>query len=110
MYGKVMIKTADVINSELWRLFPVINVDRAKDIPSDYPGAMGVPITFLEKMGKNDGYSGFVLLDMLRPKINGKSLYQRLIIRNLKPDLPEYINLVEWLDKTGSNYEIALEA
>lgn len=109
MDRKFMVRTDDVINSELWRLFPVINVDRAKDIPSDYPGAMGVPITFLDKMGKNDGHSGFVLLDMLRPKINGKSLYIRLIIRNLKPELPEYIDLAEWLEKTGSKYEICFE-
>ena len=29
--------------------YDAINVDRAKDIPLDYKGAMGVPITFLDK-------------------------------------------------------------
>ncbi|MCD8342518.1 MAG: adenine-specific methyltransferase EcoRI family protein [Clostridiales bacterium] len=42
-----MVKTADLINSDLWRIFPVINVDYVSDIPSDYPGAMAVPITFI---------------------------------------------------------------
>ncbi len=29
--------------------YDAINVDKAKEIPMDYPGAMGVPITFLDK-------------------------------------------------------------
>ena len=29
--------------------YPAINVDKVKDIPCDYPGMMGVPITFLDK-------------------------------------------------------------
>ena len=29
--------------------FDAINVDVTKDIPVDYPGAMGVPITFIDK-------------------------------------------------------------
>src|SRR5690606_3219951 len=29
--------------------YPAINVDRTKDIPMDYEGEMGVPITFIDK-------------------------------------------------------------
>jgi hypothetical protein len=29
--------------------YDAINVDKTKDIPMDYKGAMGVPITFLDK-------------------------------------------------------------
>ena len=29
--------------------YDAINVDRVKDIPIDYDGVMGVPITFLDK-------------------------------------------------------------
>jgi hypothetical protein len=29
--------------------YDAINVDKTKDIPMDYAGAMGVPITFLDK-------------------------------------------------------------
>lgn len=106
MDGKLMVRTADVINSDLWRLFPVINVDRLKDIPSDYPGAMGVPITFFSNFNQDQ----FEVLDMARPRIGNRELYVRIIVRNLHPELPEYIDLAEWLKKTGSNYEIALEA
>lgn len=98
------IKTKDLIGSDLWRLFPVINVDRSKDIPADYPGAMGVPITFLDKLNPEQ----FELLDSIRPTINGKALYQRLIVRNLKPDLPEEIDIIGLLQRTGIDPEVVL--
>lgn len=100
----VEIKTRDLVDSDLWRLFPVINVDRTKDIPCDYPGAMGVPITFLDKLNPEQ----FELLDSLRPTINGKALYQRLIVRNLKPDLPETIDIIDLLHKAGVEPEVVL--
>lgn len=97
---KLMIKTADIVNSDLWRLFPAIEVSKVKDIPKDYPGAMGVPITAMAKIGRNDGYSGLIVIGMANPRLeNGKRCYKRLIIRNLKPDLPEKIDLVEWAKK-----------
>ena len=46
---ELRVKTEDIVNSDLCRMFPVINVDRVKDIPTDYAGMMGVPITFLDK-------------------------------------------------------------
>ena len=103
---RLSVNTADVVNSDLWRLFPVINVDRVEDIPCDYPGAMGVPITFMNKIQRNDGSSGFLLIDTARPTIDGKQKYQRLIIRNLRPNLPDEIDIVEWLNKTNSQYTI----
>lgn len=54
-----------------------INVNRTKDIPSDYYGLMGVPITFLDKWCKDQ----FDLLDNIRPRIGDRNCYQRLIIR-----------------------------
>ena len=57
--------------------YDAINVDRTEDIPKDYDGPMGVPITFLNKYNEED----WELLDILRPKLGGKYLYRRLIIR-----------------------------
>ena len=95
--GNVYINPRDIVRDDykIWRLFPVINVDKTKDIPCDYPGAMGVPITALDSIfaGRNDGKSGFVILDDVKPKINGKALYHRLIIRNLYPKLPDIVEL-----------------
>lgn len=106
MKQKIIVRTADVVNSDLWKLFPAINVDKFKDVPVDYPGVIGVPITALDKIGCNDGSSGFLVLDMLRPIINGKPRYQRLLIRNLKPQLPEEIDLAELLERAGVEIEI----
>ena len=69
--------------------FNAINVDKVKDIPIDYAGCMGVPVTFMDHyvpdqfkiMGQmsttkvtdfNYGY----------PYINGNKKYSRIIIRN----------------------------
>ena len=52
-------------------------MDRIEDIPKDYYGVMGVPITFLGKYNRDD----WEIVDQLRPKLNGKYLYRRLIIK-----------------------------
>lgn len=93
--GRLLVRTDDIVNNGLWALFPAINCDKVKDIPLDYPGLMGVPITFLDKHDPEH----FELIGMIRnPKINGKNLYRRLCIRNLHPDLPEIIDLIAWFE------------
>ena len=69
--------------------FDAIEVSRVTDIPCDYDGLMGVPITFLDKYNPNQ----FEILGLDRytvPKeflvggrvaINGKPRYARIIIR-----------------------------
>ena len=67
--------------------YDVINVDRVKDIPYDYTGVMGVPITYIGVHNPLDyeilgimnwstwrGYECYAV-------INGKHKYQRLIIK-----------------------------
>lgn len=76
--------------------YDAINVDKTSDIPMDYDGVMGVPITFLDKYcptqfeiaglmsgGKgenltngNDGRAKFY--------VNGKGVYARILIRKSK--------------------------
>ena len=71
--------------------YDVIEVWPAKNIPVDYPGIMGVPISFLDKLNPEQ----FELLGMCNDvywrgdceclaKINGKGKYARLLIRNKK--------------------------
>ena len=105
---KIIVTPQEIVNSNLWRLFPTINCDKSKDIPCDYPGAMGVPITFLDKMGKNDGHSGFELIDDVKPKIGERLVYHRLIIRNLKPQLPDEVDLVDLLNTYGVDFELGI--
>lgn len=81
--------------------YDAIEVSRAQDIPVDYAGAMGVPITFLTKYnpdqfeiigcsysyGEPVGYhkAGFGF-DVC---VDGIQIYKRLFIRNLNPLLEE---------------------
>jgi hypothetical protein len=70
--------------------YDAINVDKTKDIPMDYAGAMGVPITFLDKynpeqfeiLGLDDHRLVYPDWRGRGPDINGKGIYRRIIIRN----------------------------
>ena len=61
-----------------------INVDKTQDIPMDYTGYMGVPITFLHKFNPNQ----FEIIQFRKGNngkdlsINGKCPYFRILIRN----------------------------
>lgn len=61
-----------------------INVNRTEDIPSDYGGAMGVPITFLHKFNPDQ----FELIKFRKGdnekdlSINGKCPYFRILIKS----------------------------
>ena len=67
--------------------YNAINVDKVSDIPVDYDGVMGVPITFLDKY--NPDQFEIIWLDGTDtsqwygsgPAINGKKKYRRLFIR-----------------------------
>ena len=78
--------------------YNAINVNQYTEIPCDYYGIMGVPITFLDKynpeqfeiIGCSDrGGDNRPLVNAIRltvkpedsPKLNGKKLYTRLFIR-----------------------------
>ena len=76
--------------------YDAVNVDRVKDIPNDYEGVMGVPITFLDKWNPEQ----FEIVDanllsqgvavkphgLIKDKdsaINGKPKYVRIAIRRV---------------------------
>ncbi|MHB9296380.1 putative site-specific DNA-methyltransferase (adenine-specific) [Pillotina sp. SPG140] len=78
--------------------YDAINVDKIAEIPQDYKGVMGVPITFVDKYnpdqfeiigliaGNIRGMAGIVSTNGKDgPYINGKLKYGRVLIRNLKP-------------------------
>ena len=84
-------------NPEIYQKYDnynAINVDKTKDIPCDYDGFMGVPITFLDKYNPNQ----FELIGIMntgeenpgiryentphgRPIVNGQEKYLRLLIK-----------------------------
>lgn len=75
--------------------YPAINVDKVKDIPADYDGLLGVPITFFDKIDYNnyelvDRISRYSVMDKSfgikghqLTEINGKPKYSRLIIKKV---------------------------
>lgn len=66
--------------------YDAINVDKTADIPMDYDGAMGVPITFLDKYNPEQ----FEIIRFRKGNddkdlsINGKYPYFRILIRKIK--------------------------
>jgi len=78
-----------------------INVDKVVDIPCDYDGAMGVPITFMDKYNPDQfeiigatesegkGFSNGLwdsTSKIAQPLINGKRVYKRIFIKNKHPE------------------------
>lgn len=80
--------------------YDAIEVSKVSDIPMDYYGVMGVPITFLDKycpaqfeivgITENAEYLQNLYVDghkkYDRPYINGKRMYSRLLIRRKSAD------------------------
>ena len=80
--------------------YDAINVDRTQEIPTDYSGVIGVPITFIDKynpsqfeilgMAASAGYSPeivgipFIGEKDARPLVNGKNIYARVFIKHRK--------------------------
>ncbi|MBE6468926.1 MAG: hypothetical protein E7001_02960 [Coriobacteriaceae bacterium] len=80
-----------LVGEGLWRYLPVINVDRVADIPADWPGAMGVPIGFMERWDRDRfevlGRGHHLVIE------GGRRPYQRVMVRNLRPDVPDVMTL-----------------
>ena len=64
--------------------YDAINVDKTCDIPEDYDGAMGVPISFLDKYNPKQFEILGLDKDMCGHRfiLNKKTLYARIIIKN----------------------------
>ena len=88
--------------------YNAININKVKDIPIDYEGVMGVPITFLDKfnpeqfeiIGDSRYHDGQDVADDINV-IDGKTLYRRILIKNKRygnkhhPGQFEIIKLIE---------------
>lgn len=71
--------------------FDAINVKKVIDIPMDYDGIMGVPITYLKYHNSSQfeivgeaNHGSDNEFDLFKPKINGKELFKRILIRKKK--------------------------
>jgi len=102
----ILYKTYDAEEYLKYDNYDAINVNKTKEIPCDFDGAMGVPITFMNKYNpeqfeilgifddKREKSDAFIqgtptYVDeqhkkYVGPVINGKALYTRILIRNKK--------------------------
>lgn len=84
--------------------YDAINVDKTLDIPVDYDGLMGVPVSFLDKFSPEqfeivDGLHRYSLFDLCGTNdyirenhfeatdVNGKSKYFRVVIKHRRKDV-----------------------
>lgn len=86
----ILYKTYNADEYPTYDNYDAINVNKVAEIPMDYKGAMGVPITFLDKYNPDQ----FEILGIDRPlveaitgkvsrfRINGKEIYARIVIKN----------------------------
>lgn len=68
--------------------YDAIEVSKVAEIPVDYEGIMGVPITFLYKYNPSQfqiigeaNHGSDNEYDLFKPKINGKYIFKRLLIK-----------------------------
>lgn len=82
----ILYKTYNETDYPKYDNYNAINIDKTKDIPAGYAGAMGVPITFLDKYNPEQ----FEIVKFRKGDddrdlcINGKCPYFRIILRNKK--------------------------
>ncbi len=83
-------QTYNTVDYPKYDNYDAINVSRVANIPKDYEGIMGVPITYLkyhndmqfEIIGEaNHGSDNE--FDLFKPKINGKEQFKRILIRRI---------------------------
>ena len=80
----ILYKNFNPIEYPTYDNYQAINHGKYADIPCDYEGIMGVPITFLNKFNPDQfELIGTSTSDMPKgaPYINGKRIYERILIR-----------------------------
>ena len=99
----ILYKKYNVKDYQKYDNYDAIEIKKTKDIPIDYKGVMGVPITFLNKynpkqfeilgMSSSAGYRKEIVgIPFLgdkdaRPLIKGKNVYARIFIKNKEVEL-----------------------
>lgn len=76
--------------------YDAIEVGKTSEIPCDYAGVMGVPVTFMDKYNPDQfeiiGLDRYTVSKQFlvggRVAINGKPRYARILIRNKHPERP----------------------
>lgn len=84
----VLYKTYNETEYPTYDNYDAIEVSKTKEIPMDYDGVMGVPVTFLDKYNPDQfeiiGNEYDLNIEKGRGYINGKRMYGRIFIKNKK--------------------------
>lgn len=87
----ILFKNYNELDYPKYDNYDAININTTKEIPCDYKGIMGVPITFLDKYNPNQfeivGQMATTKIDDFNhgyPFVNGKKIYARILIKNKK--------------------------
>ncbi len=86
----ILYKTYDPESYPTYDNYDAIEVSKTNDIPVDYNGVMGVPITFMNKynpdqfeiLGLDDHRLVYPKWRGRGPDLNGKAIYRRIMIKN----------------------------
>lgn len=77
-------------------LYDAIHVKSITEIPYDYPGIMGVPITIVNRYNSEQfeiigeaNHGSDNEYDLFKPTINGKEVFKRILIRNKHPKVEQ---------------------
>lgn len=73
--------------------YDAIHISRVSEIPFDYYGIMGVPLTYLKYHNDNEfeivgeaNHGSDNEYDLFKPQINGKEVFKRILIKRRKRD------------------------
>lgn len=84
--------------------FDGINVQKVIDIPMDYDGIMGVPITYLKYHNESQfeiigeaNHGSDNEFDLFKPKIGGKEIFKRILIKRIdrKTKMPQKFKVLD---------------
>lgn len=84
--------------------FDAINVRKVAEIPMDYDGIMGVPITYLKYHNQSQfeivgeaNHGSDNEFDLFKPVVGGKQLFKKILIRRIAPmkERPTKFNILD---------------
>jgi hypothetical protein len=85
----ILTKVYNEVDYPLYDNYDAINIDKLVNIPKDYFGVMGVPITIVDKLNPEQfeivgeaNHGSDNEFDLFKPIINGKEVFKRILIRH----------------------------
>lgn len=91
--------------------YDAINVKTINDIPYDYYGIMGVPITIINRYNSEQfeiigeaNHGSDNEYDLFKPIVNGKEIFKRILIKRRKKEEKEFIILDLFSGAGGFSY------